>query len=217
MPATIHGIGTSYCFARGSGMRGGDALECFVVVFMPIVPFKAVHLYGETANFLGSSFRAIPIRLSITLLLRVYLLYWMAFPLVIGVAMAVICTIELLTKGSLDHYAPFFVAGWAITVTCALVYLILWLTDRRTRRIRRVLGRHQYGSSDPGMWTRDLLSGVFSPQEMFGKESFSSAVPTLLEKGDYQSAMWAARLGVALEDRATAERLTDEVLSVSQK
>jgi hypothetical protein len=52
---------------------------------------------------------------------------------------------------------------------------------------------------------------------MFGKESFSSAVPALLEKGDYRSALWAARVGAALEDRQTGERLTDEVLSVSQK
>jgi hypothetical protein len=183
---------------------------------MPIVPFTTVHLYGETSKFSGSNFRVIPLRWSNTLVLRVYLLYWMAFPFAIGTLTALFCTIRWLAEGSLDGFAPFMAAGWAITLTCGLGYFSLWRTDKRTRQIRRLLGRHQFGTSDPAMWSQDLLTGVRSPQEMFGTESFTLAVPGLLEKGDCQDAMWAARLAVALEDRGTAERLTDEVIRACQ-
>jgi hypothetical protein len=217
MAATINGIGTSFCFARGSGGRGGDALECFVVMFLPVVPFKAVHLYGETSGVPGRQYRAVPIRWSASLVLRVYLLYWMAFPLVAGVAMAFLFTYGLVRNGSLDGIAPFFITGWAVTLTCGIGYFLLWWTDRRTRSMRRLLGRHQYGSSDPATWIREVLAGVYSPQETFGVDSFAAAVPALLEKGDYQAAMWAARLATAKEDRATGERLTDKVLRAAGK
>jgi hypothetical protein len=67
------------------------------------------------------------------------------------------------------------------------------------------------------MWRQDVLAGVLAPREMFGIESFSQAVPALLEKRDYQSAMLAARFGSALEDRPIGETLTDEVLRASHK
>src|SRR5262245_5270449 len=125
MAATFNGIGTSFCFARGSGVRGGDALECFVILFMPIFPIKAVHLYGETTQIFGSNFRAIPLRWSPSLVVRVFLLHWMLFPLLIGSGMALLCTVRWVGEGSLDEFAPFLVVGWATTLTCGLGYFAL--------------------------------------------------------------------------------------------
>jgi hypothetical protein len=73
LPAvTINGIGTSYCFARGSAGTGGDALMCFVILYMPIVPLAAVHLFHEAVKsspllsavtgFSTRTFRTIPMR-----------------------------------------------------------------------------------------------------------------------------------------------------------
>jgi hypothetical protein len=216
MAFSVNGVGTSMCFARGSGIRGGDALECFVILFMPIVPLRPVHLFGESSEMMGSNYQAVPIRWSFSLVLRVFLLYWMAFPLLGGLILTLVTTMKLLHGEESDRWTPYAVGGWIVTLVCGLGYLLLWLTDKRNRRIRRVLGRHPWGRSDPAMWTQDLLSRINTPKEMFGEDSWSAAVPARLEQGDYSGAMWAARLAVALEDRGNGERLTDEVLRVSQ-
>ena len=77
LPAiTINGIGVSYCFARGAGDVGGDALQCFVVMFMPLAAMKAVHLLNETHGFGTRGYRSIPLKWSNNLVWRVYCLYW---------------------------------------------------------------------------------------------------------------------------------------------
>jgi hypothetical protein len=217
MPFTFNGIGTSYCFARGFGDPGDDALECFVIWFMPIIPLKAVHLYGATAAPFGRQYRVVPIRWSLSLVLRVYLRYWMVLPMAAGVAAAFVLTLGWAVTGTLEGFVALFIAGWAVALTCGLGYFVLWQTDGRTRRIRRLLGGHNFGTSDPATLAREVLAGVVPAQEIFGVDSFSSAVPALLEKGDSRTALWAARLAAALEDRATAERLTDQVLRAAEK
>jgi hypothetical protein len=90
---TMNGIGTSYCFARGSGGPGGDALVCFVIGFMPILPYAAVHLYHEAAGFFSTSYRSVPLRWSRELVLRVYCLYWLAIPFLAGSLTALFATL----------------------------------------------------------------------------------------------------------------------------
>src|SRR5262249_27694290 len=89
---------------------------------------------------------------------------------------------------------------------------LLWLTDQRTRNIRRVLGPHDLGSSDPATWTADRLENVGTPGQMYGADTFVQAAERLLAENDYSEAMWAARYAVALEDRAAGERITDTIL-----
>ncbi|HYV34931.1 MAG TPA: hypothetical protein VE988_04450 [Gemmataceae bacterium] len=79
-------------------------------------------------------------------------------------------------------------------------------------RVLLVLGRHEYGTSDPAMWADELVAAVRSPVHMFESETFAAAVPMLLEKGEHSRAMWAARLSVACEDAAKGDLLTTTVL-----
>jgi hypothetical protein len=212
MAFTFNGIGTSFCFARGSGDTGGDALECFVFAYMPIVPLRAVHLYGESGGFVGSKFQSVPLKSSGSLILRVYLKYWMLTPLVIGAILAGLNTWRLCRDGTTSGNDGPLAIGWAMTIFCLFLYFILWRTDRRNRQIRRLMGSHEFGTSDPAMWDRSVLSAVRPSRELFGTETFMAAVPVLLEQRDHRGAMWAARLAAALEVAETAERLTDEVL-----
>jgi hypothetical protein len=89
------------------------------------------------------------------------------------------------------------------------------VTDRHNHAIRCVLGPHEFGSSDPATWTRDLLKCVAGPQS-YGAQSYTAAVPLLLDTGEFARAMWTARLAVALENRAEGEQLTDSVLRNAQ-
>ncbi len=219
MPTMINGIGTSYCFARGSGRQGGDAIECIVILYIPIVPClgPALHLFGQTSEGMTSSFQTIPIKKSIGLLLRVYLMYWSIVLLLVGLALGIFNTHWWLTEHNDERYLQFVRAGWTMVSLSILSYFFLLVTDKRNRRIRQVLGYHRYGNSDPATWTGFILSELPSSNEVFGTETYSSAVPLLLEKNDFQNAMWAARLSRAVEDRDTAERLTNEVLTATRK
>jgi hypothetical protein len=89
-----------------------------------------------------------------------------------------------------------------------------WLTvsESRTRRVRRLLGRHRRGSSDPATWTMEDCETVPEPAELFACSSFELAVESLLEKEDYSGAMWAARLCVIKESRLRGEELTSRIL-----
>jgi hypothetical protein len=137
----------------------------------------------------------------------------MAFPFAIGLALAFGVTFYGLLYGFGETQILFLQCGLAPFVACGLGYIVLWVTDRRPREIRRLLGPHELGQSDPATWTAESLASVRLPPQMFRTESFADAVPMLLEKGDRSSAMWAARLTVALEDAKTGEALTDCVLA----
>jgi hypothetical protein len=90
----------------------------------------------------------------------------------------------------------------------------IWLnrTEARTQRIRRLLGRHRRGSSDPATWTDADCATIPEAEELFGSRCYEDAVESLLGKGDYSGAMWAARLSVVQEGRFKGEQLTARVL-----
>src|SRR5262245_35945361 len=73
MPQTVNGIGTAVCKAGGDVWGDSyDAMECFVIFFMPIVPYAAYHTFGWNRN----QYRRVPIRTTTGLLVRTYMRAW---------------------------------------------------------------------------------------------------------------------------------------------
>jgi hypothetical protein len=207
MPYMVNGIGTSVCQSRGKVSWGGpadyDALECFVVLFLPIIPYKAIHTFGWN----GDHYRAVPIRWSGELFVRTFVGYWLFVPCIVGVILGLVAFAE--RAGGMTML-PIAVALVAVP---ALGWWLLAKTDTRNRNIRRVLGPHELGSSDPATWTNELLDSVRTPRDMFGTASYAEAVERCLRAADYAGAMWAARLCVILEDTDNGQALTDTVLN----
>ena len=78
---------------------------------------------------------------------------------------------------------PAVVVGAAALVVIALTAIGSWLlrrADRRAADIRRILGPHQFGSSDPATWTAGLLGAAKDPKQLFDAASYADAVPKLL-------------------------------------
>src|SRR4051794_3035468 len=74
MPMTINGFGTSVCGSRGNvGWGSFDAMEWLVALYMPLIPYKAIH----TFDWNGEQYRAIPIRWSFGLMVRTFLGRWL--------------------------------------------------------------------------------------------------------------------------------------------
>jgi hypothetical protein len=214
---SINGCGTRICGGRGHLRWGGppdfDGLECFCLFYLPLVPYRALHTYewqyaGWWERQRGGWCRSVPIRWTAGLVLRTFARSWLQVPLLAGV-MLLVCyfaptdLLERLFLGS---------AGLLLVAACGCVWGALWFTDGRNRDVRRVLGPHAAGSSDPATWTADHLDAVRRPKKLFGTRTFADAVEPLLQAGEFSRAMLAARLGVALEGRATGEHLTDILL-----
>jgi hypothetical protein len=103
--------------------------------------------------------------------------------------------------------------GGVLLAIGVLGLLLLHLTDRRNKAIRRVIGGLTIGSCDPANLKGELLQQMTGNTKlMYGTDTFAAAVEDQLAKGALARAMWAARLAVAVEDRREGERLTDLVL-----
>ncbi len=214
MAYTFNGIGTSVCPGRGltawGGLPDADALECVTVFYVPVYPYRAVHVFNGD----GTTYEQIPIRWSPALVLHALGRRWLGTILVAGVIAAVVGAFEAFNTRARNPMLGLRLGCVAVALAAGscLGWAALRLLDRRTRAIRRLLGRHVFGSSDPACWTAPLLARVPPPGKAFGTATYADAVLPLLVLGDFGRAMWAARLAVALENPAVGEALTDAIL-----
>jgi hypothetical protein len=213
VPYTINGVGTSVCDGRGYVNWGGqadcDAVECFVILYLPFIPFRAVH----TFQWNGVNYRQHEINWSLGLVVRAFAYRWLMLPAFIAVVLFFFAFSATFAPSGVLFQITLFLLGLALVVVVVLGYWLLWITDQRNRNLRRVLGPHELGSSDPATWRQDLLGVLGGPRKQFGTETYGAAVPILLEERRYASAMMAARLTHAVEDRAFGEELTDMILN----
>jgi hypothetical protein len=190
-------------FLGGGGRRDYDAYRGFGLIF-PLYLTQAVHCFGwgEQPNFAW----AIPLRSDRDFATRALISDWCGpLCLLAGLAFLPLCCS--------GYSTVLTIIALAVLVLSATALLAVKLTaGSRDRDIRLILGRHDWGSSDPATWHEDLLEGVVKPQKKFGVPSFEELAEQLLEEGRWAEAMWAARLCAAVEDPTRGERLTDEIL-----
>src|SRR4051812_32113183 len=140
MPQTINGIGTAVCKAGGDVWGDSyDALECFVIAFLPIFPYAAYHTFGWN----GTQYRRVPIRFRMGLVMQAYLRAW-RWSLLLVPFFAVLMALH----GTLFEWA---IAGGVVVFFGCVFAGMTWglrLLERRTCDIRRVLGGHPLGSCD---------------------------------------------------------------------
>jgi hypothetical protein len=213
MPYTVNGFGTTIYHGRGDvGWGGADSVVWVVALYAPLIPVSCVH----TFDWHGNQYRSVPLRWSVVLVLRSFLAAWRSVFLFLAIIAFIIALIGLfsgMNKG--DQFGLVFF-GIALGITVGLVaaagILHLWLsvTDQRTCDIRRVLGVHSLGTSDPALWAR---APDANPTEVCGTDTFAEAVDALLERREFSQAMWAARFATVIEDATTGERLTDDILN----
>ncbi len=220
MPYTVNGIGTHVVqgvgLVRWDGEEDGDALECIVVFFMPVFPYKAIHTFGWS----GDNYRAFPIRWSPALVVRAFARRWLWVPMVaaiVGVVMGPVLGYEAYQNHGMAHAevmngVKVLLGSLAGIATVMGLWRFVDSFDARDADLRRVLGPHDRGSSDPATWKDDMRAGLRSAKDLYGTERFLDAAPALLASGKYSEAMWAARLGALTEDRGQAEAMTNRIL-----
>jgi hypothetical protein len=218
MAFTFNGHGTMVYQAQGNvGWRSYDAVEWFVLFYIPLIPLRAVHTFGwkNAWGWGGQKFQTVPLRWSRALVIRSFLrpMRWALIGfgcilLSLGIPLAALIAVgdQLHRRGDMIITLA---SGILLVGSGVILHWALAFTDRRTQNIRRVLGPHPLGSCDPALMKKPMNP---DPCEDFGAESYADAVPALLDAERYSRAMWAARLSAAWEDPAVGEELTDQVL-----
>jgi hypothetical protein len=195
-------------FGGGEGSRDYDAYLGYGLL-LPFYLTKPIHTFGWGES--GRTARAIPLRKDHRFALRVYLWSWLGVLCgATGVGFLLFCC---------SGYSAVLTAVCVVTflgTSIGLVVLASRDPNARDRKIRLLLGRHEWGSSDPATWTGKLAKRAVEPKQAFGVKSFEKYAQECLSRKIYSKAMCAARLCVALEDEAAGERLTDEILKVDR-
>jgi hypothetical protein len=125
--------------------------------------------------------------------------------------MLLFAIIELTTQRSLG--LDFLIAALPLLGLAATLLIVLRWTDARNKAIRRVLGANTIGNCDPANLPADVLEKMAGdPRVSHGAETLAEAARGYFRSRSFARAMWAARVGVVLEDRAEGESLTDMIL-----
>jgi hypothetical protein len=214
-----NGIGTWFCTAHfDPGWGWDDAVECAMFLYFPVWPLRVVHLRDiPGGSFAPDKYQELPLRWSDQLLRHVLIRRWLVGFVGLGVLLLfVLGLVTLWPKGGAPEWAwmkPVLTPVAACLVAGGIMgQFLLRPHARRQRDIRRLLGLHNLGSSDPVSWVDQDLARVPKPVDLFGTESYAAAVPALLMAGAWAGAAWASRLTAALQDRRIGEELTAEVL-----
>lgn len=224
MARSINGIGTAlYGYGaavswsdsrvlKHASMADHDAVECAVFAFLPVFPLRAFHTWDWDLK--GSEHLAIPIRPTRRLIARAMLRVWFGVSLPVTLLVG-IGDVSCLVRNGVLPGGEQLVWDCFMLAVCFLSTLGLALARRgnhRDRDIRLVLGQHELGSSDPAMWTEDVLQKVESPRGLFGTDSLLEGTRQALQRKNFALAMLGARLSVA-RGEAQGEVLTDDILS----
>lgn len=212
---SINGTGGQFCPGRG-WVRWGDLLadcdgiQSAAILHMPIWPAGAFHVWRRT----GASALAVPIRSDGWLLVIGMLRRWLWLAGLVGIVTGIFGVQACLSPRPAEFEDAWLILPAAILIAMPVLLESAAVTmDRRHRAIRRVLGRHQYGSSDPATWDARLLQGLPPLQRMFTTQTPALAVPGLLARGDFSGAMLAARMEVRLGNESQGEQATDRILA----
>ncbi|HUJ28830.1 MAG TPA: hypothetical protein VLW85_22570 [Myxococcales bacterium] len=209
MPFTFNGIGTALSgysapiqWKKPSlfGPKADhDAMECFVVLYLPIIPLRAVHAF----NWQGTRYRVLPLRRTFGMILHTYLRPLGLLLTGIGIVMLALGAVGAATEGRQGALAG--IAAGAVVGLLGFATL-RWLRSRdaRTRDVRLVIGPHEAGSSDPALWSKEVLDKL--------KPAQIADAQAALQAGRYGQAMIGARIAAAQGD-PEGERLTDEILA----
>jgi hypothetical protein len=195
-----------------------DTIICVTVLLLPVFPLKAYHTYNWSRHT-GHICDVIPIRRTRDLLLRAMLRPYLIAAFAISLPLLFIFGIPLLkdiiesrTISILNaDILSMFIGSGFVFILSTIFLLSLRSKNIRNRDIRLILGRHQLGSSDPAMWTEEVLASIKPSTQLFGTDSELEAGRKALNKGRFAHAMLAARLAVA-KGESLGKELTDEIL-----
>jgi hypothetical protein len=164
MPTSVNGFGTGLISASKKRNNGGavqfDAIEAFMLAYLPIIPYKAIHVLSMQHGGFSERYQFAPLRLSGRLILRAFLKRWGTLLMCFGAVF-----LGIFGAATMTMARPFTATdrscliAFALMLVAGILGTLAWYAVSRTdERIKDVLGPHRYGTSDPLYWSEETVS-----------------------------------------------------------
>ncbi len=222
MPRSFNGIGTSLVRISKKRQVAGhiqfDAIEAFVVLFCPLVPYKTLHVLSwRQVDAEQERYDAFTLRPAARLIAKGFLNGWGNNLFFFAGAMAAIASFATATMDRPFNATDraFLTVLWslfAIGIAAKLMFLVL---NRADERIKDLIGPHDLGTSDPYYWPDEMIhKAIASIRDSQDQRPLESIAEDSLRQGDASTAMYLTRIGMRSESPTPFLELFDRLKQV---
>jgi hypothetical protein len=216
MPSSVNGIGTGLIAAsrkrKNDGQTQFDAIEAGMFVYLPLVPYKALHVL----DIQGQQYRFVPLRMSSRLVLRAFLNRWgNALAIFGGIASgAGAYAMSTMTRPMNDtdrRFVTAFAVLFIVGIACKIAW---WFLTWKDERIKNLVGPHGQGTSDPWDWPPAQAEAV--TKAILQQESLPSLIAVAqkaVRAGNRSLAAVCLRLALRDRNDFEAQDMLDRLLA----
>lgn len=221
MAWSVNGVGTGIVKASRKQDIGGhtqfDAVQALIFFFMPIIPYRVIHvLTMQDAGYERQQFQSITLRPALRILAKAYLNGWGNVLMIGGgLGLPFIVFAFATMPRQLNRADWICLAVFAVGLFVGVISKLLWLVlDRRDQRIRRIMGPHELGTSDPYYWTDETANSVRETVLRDRNEpSLTAVAAKCLLEGDRGGAMFFVRLAMRCENDPEVDAQYAQILA----
>ncbi|MBI4751902.1 MAG: hypothetical protein HY774_25740 [Acidobacteria bacterium] len=221
MPYSVNGVGTGLIKASKERNIDGciqyDAIEAFMLFYIPIIPYKAIHVLAIwQAGYEQEKYQSIKLKSSSRLVAKGMLNGWGNVLLIFGGGAFLFFSFVTLTMSRPSNIKDYmFLSGmmglFLIGVFCKAAWYLLNDTDER---IKNIIGPHDLGTSDPFDWPDEIAQSVIKHlvAGANGQTLVEIANQALAEQ-NRAKAMFCVRLAMRGGQNPAAQKLFDQMMA----
>jgi len=223
MPYTVNGIGTG--LVRASRKRTVeeytqfDAVEAFVLLYIPLVPYKVIHILSIWPGSEGEQYQSMPLQFAPKIVAKAFLNGWGNVLLWLCTPMAAVFTVVTFTmeREVNDTDVACLTVLWTLAFVGLCLKTIWCFWSGRDERIVETIGSHEFGTSDPFYWQDQLLAEVAEATlKDLSENRLIDRAQACFREGDAASALYLARIAMRTENRTEAEAISAQILATNR-
>jgi hypothetical protein len=191
-----------------------DGVWFLCILGIPLVPLRVAHVYYHRFTRLKREYEEMPIRWSPGLVAFAWLRRGSLVAACYGIGILGLALFALTVRDDPDLWVAIYICVGLIAAW-PLVWIALWLVDRRNRTIRTIMGSWDLGSSDPVTYVKSWISeGEYGkPRQHYEADTWAQGSLNCMDARIWSGALWAARMCILMEDPRVGRELTAVVLS----
>ncbi|HMV99606.1 MAG TPA: hypothetical protein PKZ53_09185 [Acidobacteriota bacterium] len=221
MPHSVNGIGTGLVKASRERKIDGyvqfDAIEALILFYIPIIPYKAIHVLSIWQDeHGGEKYDSIQLRPSGRFIAKAMFNGW-------GNVLLIFAGITLLIAGwaFISMSRPMNIKDWMCLGGLTTAFIggffcksIWYLMNETDERIKDIIGPHDLGTSDPVDWSDEIAQSVIKHlmAEANGQTLVGIANQALAEQ-NRAKAMLCVRLAMRGGQNPVAQKLFDQLMA----
>lgn len=223
---SVNGVGTQLVGAsrvrRLGPCRQYDAVESVVFLFLPLIPYKGLHVlaeWGDAKDSAKSRFQSVPLKFTAKLALTACLRRCGCLLMFLGCFASVPAGIGLATmdREFTDTDRNFLFGAGGLALFGLLLWLCYFALARNGERIKDILGAHDLGHLDPFDLQADLATAVATALENSHHAALEEIADQELANKNFPKAMFVTRLCQNLRPSSRADQLFAQLIQSRQR